>query len=292
MFFTQSTSEWIGAHKTKNQASTYDDFYTKWKWFRWAFRVDVRYRCRRLVEVAEELDLDLENKCVLDAGFGSGHMLAQFPRSCDITGSEISHSAVESAKSDKKYSHWNSASFMLVPPEDVEGLPAGPFDVIVSSHVLEHVPDDHEHLCALRRRLKPGGVLFLFVPIEEKNYNPDHVRNYSLDTVEQLVRQTGFDVELGEGSNHVNGHIWKVLTIPSRRRWPVLKPIVDALRLATLSAIPYRLQRILDNILGFIGAGPRQAMIVARKGQGARGTCDSRHLLNGRVDGDFSQDFP
>ncbi len=187
MSIAQSTSNWIGANRTEIQVNTYNDFYSRWTGFRWAFRFDVRYRCRRLIETAQALNIDLEHKKVLDAGFGAGQMLSMFPKSCDIHGAEISSSAVALAKSDEKYMHWKSATFTLISEEDTEDLPPGPFDIIVSSHVLEHVRDDRKLLSTIYGRLKPGGIIYLFVPIEEPNYNPDHVRNYSLDTIRALV---------------------------------------------------------------------------------------------------------
>ena len=63
----------------------------------------------------------------------------------------------------------------------------------------------------------------------------------------------------------INGHLWKYITIPSRRRWPVVKPIVDFLRLATLSLLPYRSIRTLDRALSHWGVGPRQALVLAVK---------------------------
>lgn len=247
-----------------DQTQRYRAFYARGARLRWLFRFDVRYRCRRMKEVIGRLGLDVDDKRVLDVGFGTGHMLRCFPPSCRLHGAEISTSAVERANADPRYETWAAAEFTLV-DDDPARLPDGPFDVIVSSHTIEHVPDDRAFLRELRRRLLPGGVLLLFLPIEEPHYNPDHVRNYSLRGIDALVASAGFEVLRCEGSMHINGHVWKLITIPSRRRWPVLGPMVDALRLATLSAIPYRGVRALDRALDRIGLGPRQAFVVARR---------------------------
>lgn len=268
----QSTAEWIAAHRTRSQAAAYADFYGRRDALRWLFRFDVRYRCRRLVEVAHELGLDLEGRSVLDVGFGGGHLLAAFPRSCTLCGADVSRSAVERARRDPRFHRWRGARFVEVREDDPEDLPPGPFDVVLSSHTLEHVPDDRALLAAVRRRLAPGGTFFLFVPIEEPDYNPDHVRNYSVETIRERVRDAGFEVLFVEGSMHVNGHVWKVITIPSRRRWPVLRGVVDGLRLATLSALTYRGQRFFDAALDRWGFGPRQAFLVCRSRPGAAGS--------------------
>jgi SAM-dependent methyltransferase len=95
--------------------------------------------------------------------------------------------------------------------ENIE-LPDGSFDVVVASHVLEHV-DDYKALRELHRILKPGGTLIVMIPIIEgwdKTYdNPvavtpaerdlhfgqgDHVRYFGRD-VRERIRQAGFELE-------------------------------------------------------------------------------------------------
>jgi len=153
-------------------------------------------------------------------------------------------------------------------------MPAIQADIALSSHVLEHAPDDRALLRALRRRLRPGGVLVLFVPIEEPDYILFHRRNYSLQSISERVEHAGFELLHTEGNLFVNGHVWKLLTVPSRRRWPGLRHVADGLRMVTLGAIPYGWLKRLDRLLFLLGAGPRQALVIARRhepiGAGAR----------------------
>jgi SAM-dependent methyltransferase len=246
------------------QVERYRDFYERRTWLRWLLRFDVRYRCRRLPEVLAALGIRQQGARVLDVGFGGGHLLRSFPESCHIVGADISESAVRAARRSDAYDAWPSAYFKVVSEGDPQDLPGGSFDVIVSSHTLEHVPDDLATLTAIRRRLAPWGVLCVFVPLEEPNYNPDHVREYTLESIGRRIEAAGMDVLYVEGSMCLNGHVWKVLTIPSRRRWPVLGPLVDALRGALLSLVPYELHVALDRILPRSGCEPRQALVVAR----------------------------
>lgn len=86
------------------------------------------------------------------------------------------------------------------------------FDVVLVSHVLEHVPDDGRALSELHRVLKPGGRAVLQHPIDfglERTYEDwsveheadrrrhfgqrDHVRIYGVDFLER-VRAPGFEV--------------------------------------------------------------------------------------------------
>ncbi|WP_246317037.1 glycosyltransferase [Paenibacillus agri] len=88
------------------------------------------------------------------------------------------------------------------------------FDVVICSHVLEHVPDDTRALKEFYRVLKPGGWGILQVPIAlniDKTYEDasivtpedrleafgqeDHVRMYARDYVDRLLA-VGFSVEV------------------------------------------------------------------------------------------------
>jgi SAM-dependent methyltransferase len=86
------------------------------------------------------------------------------------------------------------------------------FDVIISSHVLEHIVDDKKALTEIYRILKPGGRALIIVPIiAEKTFiapnlkdekdrirfygKEDHVRGYGLD-FKELLEDTGFKVKV------------------------------------------------------------------------------------------------
>jgi SAM-dependent methyltransferase len=98
---------------------------------------------------------------------------------------------------------------------DITQLPLadGSFDLVLCSHVLEHVPDDARAIAELFRVLRPGGTALVQVPYESAadrtDEDPsitdprervrrfgqfDHVRLYGRDLVERLGA-AGFDVE-------------------------------------------------------------------------------------------------
>lgn len=246
-----------------SQTQRYGNFYAGMGRRLSRFRFDVSYRRRRLHEVFRELGIAVEGRTILDVGFGAGDLLASFPASCRVIGVDVSTTAVASARRDERFQRFAEARFVVVPetgPERPE-----PADIAITSHLLEHVPDDSALLRQLFQSLPPGGTLAVFVPIEEPDYILFHRRNYSLQSIAERVQQAGFVVQHVEGSMYVNGHVWKLLTIPSRRRWPVLGPLVDALRMSCLGALPYPLLKGLDQGLFRLGFGARQALVVARR---------------------------
>lgn len=77
-------------------------------------------------------------------------------------------------------------------------LPEGPFDFVFSSHCLEHLPDPVAALEHWRDRLKPGGVLFLYLPHPDMTYwRPEHCRKHRHTfwpaDVARTVERLGFE---------------------------------------------------------------------------------------------------
>jgi len=73
------------------------------------------------------------------------------------------------------------------------------FDVVISLHTLEHVPDDRAMIRALAANLKPGGMLAMEVPLLAQRplgqpINPYHMREYTIAEAEELVRHAGLEI--------------------------------------------------------------------------------------------------
>lgn len=108
---------------------------------------------------------------------------------------------------------------------------------IILSHVLEHVEDDEKALIELKRILKPGGKLFLQVPlgknsitIREKlkldkdkflNYGQsDHLRLYGKEDLHNQLVNLGFEVNIIEANNQKYAKIFNkmALDIPKKSK--------------------------------------------------------------------------
>lgn len=88
------------------------------------------------------------------------------------------------------------------------------FDLLLSNHVLEHIPDDKKAMAEIFRVLKKGGKAIITVPINEKQVETfedsmivtpkerkkhfgqwDHVRFYGLD-IKNRLEELGFNVQM------------------------------------------------------------------------------------------------
>jgi SAM-dependent methyltransferase len=83
---------------------------------------------------------------------------------------------------------------------DPQGIARESIDLVYSFNVLEHIEDDAAALRKLRRVLKPGGRLLLYVPAFMILYSAmdrriGHVRRYRKNALAELVRRARFAVD-------------------------------------------------------------------------------------------------
>lgn len=136
----------------------------------------------------------------LDVGCGDGGTLAAVLRSGgtyqSVIGVEMSSSRAGRA-----------GAIAPTAMGDAEVLPvrSASFDVVVSRHVIEHVPHDQAMAHELVRVCRPGGFIYIETPLKrlgatyvyrspsgERVLDPTHLREYrSVPELEHLFRQAG-----------------------------------------------------------------------------------------------------
>jgi SAM-dependent methyltransferase len=130
---------------------------------------------------------------ILDVGCGTGanlKMLAQFG---DAQGVDVSSDAVAFCR-ERGLENVKLGAAESLPYEDNE------FDLVTALDVVEHMDDDLAGLREMRRVLRPGGRVLLFVPtfmflwgVQDEVSN--HRRRYRLNELRQVVTAAGFEVE-------------------------------------------------------------------------------------------------
>jgi SAM-dependent methyltransferase len=92
-------------------------------------------------------------------------------------------------------------------------------DAILLAHVIEHLPNGEEVLCALCRKLKPGGEIFIETPAPRSlklphgrqclNFqdDPTHVKLYNTDVLSVTLESCSVQV-MSRGTRRNPAHLW------------------------------------------------------------------------------------
>ncbi len=123
----------------------------------------------------------------LDIGCGNGGISDHFA-------STNNHFAVDVA--DQRRTTCNEFTFKLVTDEELP-FEGNFFDVVISNHVIEHVPHQSRHLREIHRVLKPPGCVYLATPNRSSPIMEGHIGNALVLRYREmgpLFRSCGFDV--------------------------------------------------------------------------------------------------
>jgi 2-polyprenyl-3-methyl-5-hydroxy-6-metoxy-1,4-benzoquinol methylase len=145
---------------------------------------------------------------VLDVGCGNGFKAGQLlARGCHVVGIDPSESGISIARAT-----YPRARFELLPADDklLENLQAEPFDVVVSTEVIEHVYEPRKFVAGCYAALKPAGCFIVSTPYHgylknlsiaflngwDQHANPladgGHIKFWSKRTLLALLRESGF----------------------------------------------------------------------------------------------------
>ena len=182
-----------------------------------------------VVTLASELD---GTRRVLDVGCGNGFTCGEFlKRGWTVVGIDLSESGIAQARS-----AYPRARFESFPANDtiLENLQAEPFDVVVSTEVVEHLYSPREYARGCFNALKPGGRFICTTPYHGylKNlllslfgkwdthadplWDGGHIKLWSRSTLTKLLVETGFKNIQFRGAGRLP-YLWMTMVMSGDR---------------------------------------------------------------------------
>ena len=136
---------------------------------------------------------------ILDVGCGTGANLLMLAKYGDAEGVDLSEDALAFCR-ERGLENVKLGAAEKLPYED------GTFDLVTALDVVEHLDDDLGGLSEMRRVLRPGGRVLLFVPtfmflwgLQDDVSN--HRRRYRMPELRRVLEQAGFEVERATYAN-------------------------------------------------------------------------------------------
>jgi SAM-dependent methyltransferase len=136
---------------------------------------------------------------ILDVGCGTGANLLMLSKYGDAEGVDVSEDALAFCR-ERGLDRVKLGAAEALPYDD------GTFDLVTALDVVEHLDDDLGGLREMRRVLRPGGRVLLFVPtfmflwgLQDDVSN--HRRRYRLSELRRLLEDAGFVMERATYAN-------------------------------------------------------------------------------------------
>lgn len=130
---------------------------------------------------------------ILDVGCGTGANLLMLSKYGDAEGVDVSEDALAFCR-ERGLENVKLGAAEKLPYDD------GTFDLVTALDVVEHLDDDLAGLREMRRVLRPGGRVLLFVPtfmflwgLQDDVSN--HRRRYRMPELGRVLEQAGFEIE-------------------------------------------------------------------------------------------------
>lgn len=163
---------------------------------------------------------------VLDVGCGNGFTAGQFAaQGCDVVGIDLSESGIALARR-----AYPGARFEVMPADSsiLQSLGCDPFDLVVSTEVVEHLYAPRAYASGCFRALKPGGRFICSTPYHGylKNlalavmnkwdahsdplWDGGHIKLWSRRTLSALLLETGFTNLQFRGAGRMPG-LWMTM---------------------------------------------------------------------------------
>jgi 2-polyprenyl-3-methyl-5-hydroxy-6-metoxy-1,4-benzoquinol methylase len=141
--------------------------------------------------------INLSEASIFDYGFGAGTFFRYCPTDARISGVEIDPQIVEDVRemlSERGHQNLRLQSIDIAQWEE-HPLLKEKFDILLCSHVLEHLVQPASFLRRMKACLNKQGVFVGLVPINERKASPQHVQVVDEKKIHSWAEESGLQVQ-------------------------------------------------------------------------------------------------
>ena len=149
------------------------------------------------LELLRQSGMNLAEKKIFDYGFGAGTLFHYLPKTANLFGVEQDPKVCEEVAVKIKKKWYGEVDLAPIEIErwTEHRLLKQKYDLIICSHVLEHLPEPEKLLKVLGECLSPTGRIVGLVPIHERAENPHHVQKVNEEAVQRWAKGSAVVVE-------------------------------------------------------------------------------------------------
>lgn len=151
------------------------------------------------------------------------------------------------------------------------------YDLVIMSHVLEHIPDVKKAIRNVKKLLKPDGVLYIEVPDALRyngsmmpffDFNSEHINHFNPSILEKFLRDSGMDIITGNRKNITlnDGSVVSAYAVTAQRKvstWHMMQ-FIRSSQQSLAEANEYLEKELADSKQCIIwGAGEYLAHVLA-----------------------------
>jgi len=150
-------------------------------------------KCRNMVRDGSGIEIGGPRSLFAWGGLIPVYRHARRIDNVNFAGKTIWEGTIEVGHSFKFYSRKAPGQQFLAEGGDLQVIPSGKYDFVLSSHMLEHTTNPLRALAEWRRVLRPGGTLVLVVPARDGAFDHRRPVTTMLHLVEDFEKNVGED---------------------------------------------------------------------------------------------------
>jgi len=194
---------------------------------------------------------DFSGMNILEVGCGAGGILKVFKqKGADVTGIDLTPGYIEYGKNIEELDLHVQNLFTIKDEK---------YDLIIYSHVLEHLDNPNTHLEYIRTLLKDDGMVYIEVPGIKSSHRVygdfilylqnAHIYNYSFTSLSNLLTKNGYSL-MSKGNEYIRS-LWKFNSTYSEK---FLNDYENCLTLLTRNEKPLmrKVNKVKKKITGYL----------------------------------------